>query len=186
MSAETPSGGAVGAGPTDSPSSPPDGAEAPIVQAATDSVEPARTIEQTAPIDSAPEKRGRGRPRKNPAGPVLNSVTPAPPRPAPISAPVIAAALPVDYEQMARTAANLWFNVPQLVFGEEWAPETAEVTPIKDAFKDYFEAEKLPRIPPSWGLALVLLTYTTKRVTKPTIKERIYGAVEWVKSKIKR
>ena len=117
---------------------------------------------------------------------MLNSVTPAPPRPAPAAAPQPSLVPPVNYEQMAQTAANMWFNVPQLIFGEEWAPEPSEVIPVKDAFKDYFVSEQLPRIPPSWGLALVLLTYTTKRVTRPTIKERIYRGFEWVRAKVKR
>jgi hypothetical protein len=187
VSAETPAGGAIGSSPPDSPSSLPAGAEAANVSPPTESVDASPAIAPQPPIDALgelPEKRGRGRPRKN-AAPILNSVTPAPPRPVP-PPPAAPVPLPVDYEIMARAAANMWFNIPQLVLGEEWAPESSEVIPVKDAFKDYFESEKLPRIPPSWAIALTLVTYAAKRVNKPTIKERIYGAVSWVKSKIKR
>lgn len=94
-------------------------------------------------------------------------------------------AIATDYEAVARQAAGLWFNVPQLVFGQEWEPDPDEVIPIKDAFKNYFEAEKIGNIPPSWGLVLALTVYTVKRANRPTIRERFYKGVAWLQSKVK-
>lgn len=136
--------------------------------------------------DPGPGRRKRGRPSKadlEARAARLNSVTQAPPRPAP-PPPAPELAPPVNYDEMAQVAANLWFNVPCLVFGEEWAPDREEVPVVHRAFRDYFEAERIPKIPPAWGLGLVLITYAAKRTQRPTIRERIYSGVAWVRAKL--
>lgn len=132
------------------------------------------------PEEAPPVKRGRGRPKKDSVD-RLNSVTQAPPRAVLKTQPI--AQIPVDYEAMANVAANLWFNTGELVLGEDWRPEPHEPVAIRNSFKDYFESEKVTKIPPAWGLAMVLFAYTAQRVTKPTIKTRIFGAYQWLKNK---
>lgn len=125
-------------------------------------------------------KRGRGRPRKD-GSQRLDSVTQAPPRAPSSIAPAPIA--PVNYDALGKIAANLWFNAGELFLGDEWRPEPDEPPIVKDAFKDYFQSAGITTIPPAWGLCLILFSYAAKRVTRPTIKTRLYGAYEWLKSK---
>ena len=132
-------------------------------------------------------KRGRGRPRKD-GTQRLDSVTQAPPRAPSSIAPAPIA--PVNYDALGKIAANLWFNVGELFLGDEWRPEPDEPPIVKDAFKDYFQSAGITTIPPLWGLCLILFSYASKRVTRPTIKtrlyvakNRLYGVYEWLKSK---
>lgn len=133
-----------------------------------------------SPDLSPPRKRGR--PSKVDAAARLNSVTPPPPRPpvAPTTYPLTAPK--VDHEMMAQTVANMWFNLGSLFLGEDWVPESDEVQPIKNGFKDYFVSINAPEIPPVWGLVTVLTLYTVKRLQKPTIKTRLFGVFSWVKN----
>lgn len=142
------------------------------------------TIEEPPPIE--PVKRGRGRPRKDEAIQRLNSVNPAPPKPAPIERPVTSVNPMVNYDQLGMIAANLWFNVGHLTLGDDWVPDDSEVPLVKNAFRDYFQAAGITSISPGLQLGLVLGSYTLSRVQKPTIKSRIFGAFEWLKNKIKR
>lgn len=118
----------------------------------------------------------------------VESVTQAPPRVkrAPTIAP--APSVAVDYQALGRTAANLWFNVGQIPFGDDWAPNTAqgEHEIVAGGFRDYFKAKNVTEIDPTVSLCLILGSYALARVNKPTVKERIKGAWLWVKTKIKR
>jgi hypothetical protein len=171
----------VDAGPAPAPESP---------------AEPAAEGEDPeAPYGRKADGTPRAKPGRKSAGAAqrerLESVTPAPPRvdrprtiapPAPVAAPP---AIPVDYTGLGRTAANLWFNVGQIPFGEDWAPnvEAKEHEIVAGAFRDYFKAKNVSEIDPTVGLCLVLGSYTLARVTKPTIKQRIAGAWAWARSK---
>lgn len=165
----------------------------PEVAASPNIVAPADTITQAPEAiaefdliassnEAAPKKRGR--PSKADTAAKLNSVNPAPPRPAPVF--VATQPIPVDYEKLARMAANLWFNAGELIFGSDWQPQDNEPTVIKDSFKDYFKDAGVTNIPPAWGLAVVLFSYGAARVTKPTVKSRFTNAALWLRSKVKR
>lgn len=114
----------------------------------------------------------------------LESVTPAPPRTP--KAPSMAPIVPVDYKALGQVAANLWFNVGQLPFGPEWAPDIAEGEHeiVAGAFRDYFKAKNVTQIDPTVGLVIVLGGYALKRAARPTIKEKISAGWTWLKSKM--
>jgi hypothetical protein len=97
------------------------------------------------------------------------------------------APIPVDYQALGELAANLWFNVGQMVLGEDWAPsvENKEPQAVAGAFKDYFKSKQITQIDPGLQLVIVLGAYTLQRVNKPTVKQKFTGAFEWIKSKIK-
>jgi len=158
----------------------------------------AEGIDPEAPYGRKADGTPRAKPGRKSAGAAqrerLESVTPAPPRvdkpraiapPAPVAPPP---SIPVDYTGLGRTAANLWFNVGQIPFGEDWAPNTEakEHEIVAGAFRDYFKAKNVSEIDPTVSLCLVLGSYTLARVTKPTIKSRIAGAWVWLKSKVAR
>lgn len=137
--------------------------------------------------DGSPaKKRGRKTPTKDEHFDRLDSVTQNAPRPVKSSQPVQTAAIVTDYRAIAETAANLWFNLPQLILGEDWAPAPEEVKPVAKGFQDYFQAKGISQLDPTISLALILGTYAVVRVTKPTIKTRIQSGVAWLKSKIIR
>jgi len=140
-------------------------------------------------IDGRPLKK-RGRPSKEDAPSQrerLESVTRAPPKPqlppsTPAPPPIV-----IDYDALARLAATLWFEVPQPIFGRDWAPaDKDEANTIAAAFRRYFISAGITDIPPGIALALSLGSYTIARVNKPTVKERLMGMFEWIRSKTKR
>lgn len=158
--------------------------EASIVPPSPTPMEAAPSI---APDDEPKRKRGRPSNAELEARRArMNGVTPPPPRVPPPIASTVPAPVPIDYDAMAQVAANLWFNFPCMVLGDEWAPDKDEIAPIHRAFKDYFESEKVAKIPPAWGLGLVLATYAAKRTQRPTIRERFYAGVAWVRAKLGR
>ena len=166
------------------PSPPASGAGAdpdhpPSVRSETHSQDTIQPIESGASIDP-PVKRGPGRPRKV----ATNAASQAPPRAA--SVILVTQPLPVDYEKTANIAANLWFNLGELVLGAEWCPDADERLPVRDGFRDYFESEKIGHIPASWGLGVILLAYTAKRVNKPSIRDRIGQGITWIKNRVSR
>lgn len=95
-------------------------------------------------------------------------------------------AIATDYRVMGETAANVWFNVGEMAFGEDWQPEPKEPEMIASAFKDYFQAKEIKAIDPTIVLFIALGGYTVKRLNKPTMKSRVAGIGQWLKSKIKR
>jgi len=145
---------------------------------------PQAPAENEVPTDDTPRKRGR--PSKADIAARLNGVTPPPPKPAPFIAPAPAAVIAVDYNAMGIIAASMWFGVGELALGSDWAPDNDEKMPIKDAFAAYFKSIGATDIPPGWVLFSALTIYTVKRIDRPTIKTRIFGAFSWVKSKFKR
>lgn len=123
----------------------------------------------------------------------LDSVTQAPPLTRGKSAekatrPVIPTpqAIATDYKAMGETAANVWFNVGTMAFGEDWVPDSTEPQMIAGAFRDYFQAKEIKVIDPTIVLLIALGGYTVKRLNKPTMKSRVAGIAQWLKSKIKR
>lgn len=147
-------------------------------------IEPEFRLENT--IAQEPEKRGRGRPRKQRPDDRLNSVTHAPdPKPKPV-APTLIVNKEVNYSAMGEVAANVWFNVGEMVAGPDWAPVANETALISGAFKNYFQSAGIKDLPPGWVLGITLLTYSAARLTKPTVKDRFSGAILWLKTKIKR
>lgn len=116
----------------------------------------------------------------------LESVTQAPPRrqsppPTPQAAPIA-----VDYDALGKVAATLWFGTGEVLLGSEWAPETGEPMMIAGAFSKYFQASGINDIPPGAQLALILGSYALKRTTRPTIKSKLSGAMQWLKNRFKR
>jgi len=116
----------------------------------------------------------------------LDSVSPTAPRQARSVPTTQAPAIAVDYRALGETAANLWFNVPQIIFGEDWAPESNEVQPVAKGFTDYFKANGVTEINPTIALLLVLGSYSVVRINKPTVKDRLSKGFQWIKSKIIR
>lgn len=137
------------------------------------------------PVEQAPEKRGRGRPRKDVAQ-KINTVTQATPRPDVVTPVPVAPLVIVDYASMGQQAANLWFNSGVLIFGQDWEPAPSDPPVIAGAFRDYFKSINATAIPPAWGLAMALIAYAGARLTKPTVKSRIIGAWLWIKEKTGR
>lgn len=176
------------------PSPAPEPAPQPV-QVPIEGVEPASATVQTDTDPEAPYgRKADGTPRAKPGrkgagepSPRLEGVTPAPPRPpkpAP-APPAVQSPLPINYTELGRTAANIWFNVGQLPFGEDWAPNTQEGEHeiVAGAFRDYFKAKNVTEIDPTIGLCLVLGGYALKRAAKPTARDKIKGAWLWLKSK---
>lgn len=131
-------------------------------------------------------KRGRGRPKKVDTLERLNSVTQAPQRQPKIVAPPVITTKVVNYDEMGKVAATLFFGVGEMVLGADWAPENDEPKIVSGAFGAYFKSVNMTDIPPGFALSIVLVSYAAQRVQRPTIKSRISGAMLWTKNKIKR
>jgi hypothetical protein len=116
----------------------------------------------------------------------LRSVSPGKgPKPK-IEAIAIEPLVAVNYQAMGEMVAGLFFNVGVMVLGEEWAPDVkeGEHLAVAGAFRDYFKATNMRDLPPGFALVAVLSLYTLKRVTKPTIKQRLQGVATWLKAKM--
>lgn len=142
--------------------------------------------------DGTPAKKRGRKPKDEADGTAdafarLSSVRPAGPRPVPIPGQIPApAAIPTDYKALGDTAANLWFNVGQIPFGDDWAPNTdiGEHLIISKGFRDYFQAKGVTQLDPTLSLCLVLGSYTLSRINKPTIKDKVSRGWFWLKSKM--
>lgn len=91
-----------------------------------------------------------------------------------------------DYVAMGQLGANLWFNAGEMVFGPDWQPEPGEPAMVSGAFRNYFQAKEIKVLSPELVLLFTLGTYAMARMGKPTVRSKLSGMVEWVKSKIKR
>jgi hypothetical protein len=140
-------------------------------------------IPMSMEIPNLPGSKKRGRPSNADKAAKLNGVTPPPPKPAP-NPPIFAPVNRVDYDAMGIIAASMFFGLGELALGEDWAPEPDEKMPIKDAFSAYFRSINAVELPPSWILLSALGVYTVKRVNRPTVKSKIYGAFAWLKHKL--
>lgn len=133
-----------------------------------------------------PGRKGGGDGKRDAQRSRLNSVSqagPRPPSPPPINTPAVISA---DYEQLGKTAATLFFGCGEMVFGNDWAPTSAdEAHSVAFAFRDYFKAKQIEQIDPTVGLMLILGSYTAVRITKPTVKSRLMGAFSWLKSNLR-
>jgi hypothetical protein len=89
----------------------------------------------------------------------------------------------VDYENLGGLAAHYWFTSGEVVFGEEWRPIDDEKRQIPAAFTAYFRAKEIGDIPPGVALVLALSMYTTARIARPTVRERIAGFGGWIKGR---
>lgn len=139
-------------------------------------------------------KRGR-KPKGEAERERLLSVGAAPPRPAPAPVPVsmpAPSAIAVNYRALGRTYASLWFSVGELVFGGEWAPnppdpkvpgDRGEAELIAHTFEEWARAKNQTALDPTVALVVTLGSYALGRLTRPTIRQRITGAYEWVKEK---
>ena len=113
----------------------------------------------------------------------LDSVTQTTERSQSRPAMVTPQAIAANYRQLGETAANLWFNVPQILLGEDWKPEPAEVPMVAKGFQDYFKAKGVTELDPTLSLALILGTYTLARVNKPSVQTRLQSLMTWAKGK---
>jgi len=157
----------------------------------TEPGESASGIDPEAPYgrkkDGTPaKKRGRQAGSQNDLFERLDSVTQSTPRPRPGPSNPPIAAIVTDYRAVGQMAANLWFNVPQTIFGEDWSPEPNEIPLVAKGFTDYFQAKGISQISPELSLGLILLGYTAGKLNKPTVKSRFSKVAEWIKSKIRR
>lgn len=139
-------------------------------------------------VDGTPMKK-RGRKTGSVEGEQfarLDSVTRAPPKPQQSQTTTPIAPIAVDYDALSRLAATLWFEVPQPLFGSDWAPTGKdEANGIALAFKRYFIAQGITEINPTLALMLSLGSYTLARANKPSFKQRFTGLWSWIKSKTK-
>lgn len=137
--------------------------------------------------DGSPaKKRGRKGGTQDDLFERLDSVTPNPPRPQKIAQSASPAVIVADYQAIAETAANLFFNVPQMLFGEDWEPEKHEVPPVVKGFKDYVSSKGITQLDPTLALCLILGSYTVGKINKPTVRTRFQSITDWIKSKVIR
>ncbi|MGH8678164.1 MAG: hypothetical protein ACREUQ_07430 [Burkholderiales bacterium] len=91
----------------------------------------------------------------------------------------------VNYDAMGKIAASAWFGGGTMILGKEWEPnDQTEANAVASAFSDYFKSKGITNIDPGWGLVIVLGSYTATRVHRPTIRQRISGAWQWMKRKV--
>ena len=157
----------------------------------TEPVNDASPVDPEAPYgrkkDGTPaKKRGRAAGTQSDLFERLDSVTQSTARPRPVPSNPPIAPIVADYRAVGQMAANLWFNVPQTIFGEDWSPEPNEIPLVAKGFTDYFQAKGISQISPELSLGLILLGYTAGKLTKPTVKSRFSKVAEWIKSKIRR
>lgn len=110
-----------------------------------------------------------------------------PPKLAPTSANVpLTASAGLSSEAAARQFTNAFISGGVMIFGADWEPEDkSEPQELKNALKDYFDADGVPNIPPWFGVALAFGTYSAKRLTKPTIMEKIGAIFHKVRNSLK-
>lgn len=113
----------------------------------------------------------------------LDSVTESTQRRQTFQQSVKSTSIALDYRPIASFATGLWFGIPQMFFGDDWKPESADEPIIAKAFYDYFKAKGIAEVSPELGLVLALSSYTIVRVNKPTVKSRLSSWFAWAKSK---
>lgn len=145
--------------------------------------------------DGTPKKAPGGRPPKDLAAKLerdrqrarLRSVTPGVGKiPQAATQMKVTPLAVVNYEAMGENVASMWFHGGELIFGEEWAPDTkeGEHTAVAKAFGTYFKAVQMRDLPPGIALCFVLGIYTLKRTTRPTVKSRLQLGFAWLKEKM--
>ena len=152
---------------------------------------PEASIDSEAPYgrnkDGTPaKKRGRKVLTPGESGDLfarLDSVTPSTASRKPLPRDKTGASIVTDYQALGETAANLWFNVPQIFFGADWAPKPEEVPVVARGFRDYFKAQGIQELSPTLSLCLVLGAYTLERANKPTVQSKLQSMFAWIKSK---
>lgn len=142
-----------------------------------------------------PVKRGRGRPRKDPAAvdekakqtARLRSVGQGSAKRAAKDAIAAEPLAVINYQAMGEMVAGMWFNIGVMALGQEWAPDTAsgEHLAVAGGFRDYLKAIQAKDLPPGFALVAILTLYTMKRVNKPTIKGRLVSAGLWLKDNLR-
>lgn len=74
----------------------------------------------------------------------------------------------------ARQFTNAFIGGGVMIFGAEWEPEdAAEPKELKAALQDYFDSDGVPDIPAWFGVAIAFGGYSVKRLTKPTIADKL-------------
>jgi hypothetical protein len=138
-----------------------------------------------------PGRRGAGETGPDPATvDRLNSVGSPPPRrpppPRTENQPHTPPPIVVDYDNLGKIAATVFFNGGVAIFGKDWEPsfENKEPEQIASAFSKYFESVQMVDISPGWALAITLGMYGVRRMDKPTIRDRLKGAIIWAKSRM--
>lgn len=130
------------------------------------------------------KKRGR-KPGTTTASGAAGSALP--PKRAPMSAnapSTVSAGL--SSEAAARQFTNAFISGGVMIFGADWEPEDkSEPQELKKALQDYFDADGVPNIPPWFGVALAFGAYSAKRLTKPTILEKVGQFFHKIKTSLK-
>jgi hypothetical protein len=81
-----------------------------------------------------------------------------------------------EADEAAKTAANLTIWGGVALFGDEFQPEKDEPKMLHAAYRDYFSARGVKKLPPEVGLAVALSAYILPRIGKPKTRDKL-GAV---------
>lgn len=145
--------------------------------------------------DEPPVKRGRGRPRKNPAATDekdkqrarLRSVGQGAGKRQSKEAIAVEPLAVVNYQAMGNMCAGLFFNIGIMAFGSDWAPDEAngEHLAMAAGFRDYLKSIEAKDIPPGFALVALVTAYTVKRATKPTVKAKFAAIGLWFKDNLR-
>lgn len=92
------------------------------------------------------------------------------------------AGVKIDHLPIAKQIVNLAINVAVRTFGPEWEPhDKEEALTVAHAFKDYFDARGVPKIPPEFVLLGAILAYSLPRLSHENTKGKLSRMFEKVR-----
>lgn len=105
-----------------------------------------------------------------------------------LTTPVQSSAQPkIDNLPLAKQLCNIAVNGAVRVFGPEWAPvDKAEADGLSFAFRDYFDARGVPKMPPEVILLLAVFGYALPRLNHENTQSKLVGIVGKVRGLFKR
>lgn len=77
-----------------------------------------------------------------------------------------------EADEAAKTAANLTIWGGVAIFGEDFRPSKGEPEMLHHAYRDYFAAKGVTKLPPELGLVVALSAYVLPRLAQPTVRTR--------------
>lgn len=85
-----------------------------------------------------------------------------------------AAGVKVDHLPIAKQITNSAINLAVWTLGDEWAPKHPdEAMQVAFAFRDYFDARGVPKIPPEVVLLMALASYAGPRLRTDNTRSKI-------------